>query len=189
VTSIRSLRVPEMGVGSGIYGDSSPNELQDLLGIKGWTIDPRVCGNAHIGTSQWLHGVAVDFSAETIITNLSVYLSVAAMGLTYGGMGIYDSNFNLISQTANTPAAYQTTGWVTQPLTSTFVVPANGIYYLSDLYVGTTMPTYIDAVATIVSSQMPNGKFLWFQDRGPYNTLPAACIPISSAHPHCMIAT
>lgn len=126
----------------GNYGSTAvANALAQASGFLCWTIDPAVSNTAAI--AGLVRAGAVYLAAGETIATLAVGVSVAGAALTHGQLGIYDANFNLLAETADTPAVFQATGWVALPLTVAFVVPKSGLYYLAATFSGTTGPTLL----------------------------------------------
>jgi hypothetical protein len=72
--------------------------------------------------------------------------------MTHGWYLLYDRNQNLLAQTADSPASFQTTGLVQLNFTASVVVPATAVYYLAILCTtGTSMPT-------VMASPNPTGS-------------------------------
>jgi hypothetical protein len=94
-------------------------------------------------SSQTIHGGAVWLDQGQTIHWLAEFLTADGAGLTAGGYAIYDSNLQLVAQTANSPNAFQTApadSWVKLSLQSAYTVPTSGLYYLVDLFAGTQAP-------------------------------------------------
>ncbi|HZT84020.1 MAG TPA: hypothetical protein VE984_01185 [Gaiellaceae bacterium] len=110
-------------------------------------------GSIH-GASVWLNqGDTVNWLAELVVA--------AGSGMTHGGFAIYDSNLDLVAQTADTPAAFQNAAadsWVQLPLTSPYTAPNSGLYYLVDLLAGTTIPRI--GIAASNASVLPGASLL-----------------------------
>jgi hypothetical protein len=109
-----------------------------------WTADPGLISTTRVNTSGTIHGGSVWLEQGDTINWLAELVTGDGSGMTHGGYAIYDANLNLVAQTADTPGAFQTAPadtWVQLPLTSPYSVPASGLYYLVDLFAGSTMPT------------------------------------------------
>ena len=91
-----------------------------------------------------MHGGSVWLDEGEEINWLAEFLAADGSGMTHGAFAIYDSKLHLVAQTADTPGAFESAPantWVKLPLTSTYTVPASGLYYLVDFLVGATTPT------------------------------------------------
>jgi hypothetical protein len=127
-----------------------------------------------------------------VSNHLSELVTSAGAGMTHGAYAIYDSNLNLVAQTADTPAAFQVSNqWVELPLTSPYTVPSTGLYYFVDLLAsGTTMPT-IGIVgsqsATSARTTLPSGTPELIHVSG-VSAFPATITNTSSGITRCIIA-
>jgi hypothetical protein len=143
-------------------GSTSSRSLQTLAGpstnvaqgsgLVAWTADPLLMTSKIVDTTASMHGSSVWLNAGDTINWLAEVVVTHGAGMTHGAFAIYDANFNLVAQTSDTPAAFQTAAadsWVTLPLTTPYTAPSSGIYYLVDLLAGTTMP----AIGTDGSNQ------------------------------------
>lgn len=148
-----------MSSSGGSSGGGAPadnNLLPEVLGLAAWTADPTTASFA--ATQANCHLGAVWLAAGTIITHLSVPVTSAGAGMTHGQLGIYDKTLALVASTADTPAAFQTTGWVELALTAPWTVPTAGLYYLASSYAGTTLPTILNTKQDVnVSQLLPGG--------------------------------
>ena len=128
---------------TGPEGPSAVNALAQALGLVAWTSDPALISTSIVDSSGSIHGAALLLNKGDTINWLAELVVSAGSGMTHGGFAIYDSNLNLVAQTDDNPTAFQTTpadSWVTLPLTSAYVAPTSGLYYLVDLLAGTTVP-------------------------------------------------
>ena len=128
----------------GPEGPSSANALAEASGLVAWTADPALISTTRTPSSGSSHGGSVWLNQGDAVNWLAELVTADGSGMTHGAYAIYDSNLHLVAQTADTPSAFQTAqadSWVELPLTSTFTVPASGLYYLVDLFAGTTTPT------------------------------------------------
>lgn len=132
IRSLRSLAVP---------GAADP--VVQGSGLVAWTVDPVLTAGQIADSSGSIHGGSVWLNAGDTVSWLAEVVVSDGVGMTHGGFAIYDSNLDLVSQTADTPGAFQTAptdSWVKLPLTTPYTVPSSGIYYLVDLLAGSTMP-------------------------------------------------
>lgn len=137
--------------------ESNANNLCAALGAIAWTVDPEVA--TYAATQANTHLGAVYLAKNQMITSLAVPVTVAGSGLTLGILAIYDANFNLVAQTSNSPAVFESTGWKTLALTSQYQVPTSGLYYLASGWLGTTLPTVLNIQhVSFLSQGFPGGK-------------------------------
>jgi hypothetical protein len=166
----------------GPAGPSDPNALAEASGLVAWTADPGLITTRMTNTSGSIHGGSVYLEQGDQIHWLAEFLLADGSGMTHGAYAIYDSNLNLVAQTADTPSAFETapvgtTGaWVELPLTSTYTVPASGLYYFVDFVAGTTRPTVgVANVSTGFDARnvLPNGVSRGVRGgASPYNAFP-----------------
>ena len=135
-------------------GSTSSRSLQTLVGastdavaqgsgLVAWTGDPALMTSKIVDSTASMHGSSVWLNAGDTINWLAEVVVTHGVGMAHGGFAIYDANFNLVAQTNDTPAAFQTAAadsWVKLPLTTPYTAPSSGLYYLVDLLAGTTMP-------------------------------------------------
>jgi len=145
-------------------------------------------------TSGSIHGAAVLLSKGQVVTSLAEIVDSAGVGMTHGMYAIYDKDFNLVAQTADTPAAFAVTNqWVELPLTSAYTVPADGVYYFADLLAAaTTMPGIGNLgfyLNTSARSFLPGGVPRTFFGAGaPFTAFPATVTPATTAVSRCFVA-
>lgn len=166
-----------MGVAPTIGGRNGEILLPRTMGLQAWTHHPSIAAAA--GTQANTHLGAVYLEIGQVITYLSVPITVAGSGLTMGALGIYDQNLNLVATTPNSPAAFQTTGWVEVALTAPWTVPATGFYYLGSGWLGTTLPTVLNVTQnSTVTNPMPGGFRIGVHAQVPVGTaLPNPAVP------------
>lgn len=122
---------------------SSSDAVAQGSGLVAWTIDPALMATKIADSTASIHGSSVWLNAGDTINWLAEVVVTDGVGMTHGAFAIYDSNLNLVAQTADTPNAFQTApadSWVKLPLTSPYTASTSGLYYLVDLLAGTTMP-------------------------------------------------
>jgi hypothetical protein len=144
----------------GPQGPSSANALPQASGLVAWTADPGLISTTRQDASGAIHGGSVWLNQGDTINWLAELLTVDGAGMTHAGYAIYDSQLNLVAQTADSPSAFQTAradSWVRLSLTSPFTAPTSGIYYFVDLLAGATPPT-IGVVES--NSAMPGANML-----------------------------
>jgi hypothetical protein len=129
---------------AGPAGPSSANALAEASGLVAWTADPALISTTRNPSSGSAHGGSVWLNQGDTINWLAELVTADGSGVTHGAFAIYDSNLHLVAQTADTPHAFETApadSWVKLSLTSAYTVPTSGLYYLVDLFAGTTTPT------------------------------------------------
>jgi hypothetical protein len=127
----------------GLADPSPADGVAQGSGLVAWTVDPALMASKIQDSSGSIHGASVWLNAGDTINWLAEVVVTDGVGMTHGGLAIYDSNLNLVAQTADTPGAFQTApadSWVKLPLTASYTAPTDGIYYLVDILAGTTMP-------------------------------------------------
>jgi hypothetical protein len=128
----------------GPAGTNSANALAEASGLVAWTADPGLISTTRTPSSGSIHGGSVWLNQGDTINWLAELVTADGSGLTHGAFAIYDSNLQLVAQTADNPNAFATApadSWVKLSLTSPYTAPASGLYYLVDLLAGTTNPT------------------------------------------------
>jgi collagen triple helix repeat protein len=182
----------------GPAGPSDPNALAEASGLVAWTSDPALITTRQTNTSGSIHGGSVYLEQGDTIHWLAEFLLADGSGMTHGAYAIYDSNLNLVAQTADNPGAFEnapvgTTGtWVELPLTSPYVVPQSGLYYFVDFVAGSTRPTV--GVANISSgfdsrNVLPNGVPRGVRGAAsPYSSFPATLVNGNTNETRCMLA-
>lgn len=140
-------------------GSGGQDPLFAAAGILAWSIDPRVCVNSTPAASGDFHAGAVWLPAGIKITNLAQYAKTAGTAVTHAFLGIYDNTLTRVAETADSPTAFQTTGWITLALTAPYTTPAAGLYYFADVVTATTTmpgtlngPLIADAPAAILAN-------------------------------------
>jgi hypothetical protein len=159
--------------------DSTPAHA---LGLVAWTMPPDLAANG-AGVVSNPKGAAVWLVAGQVITYLSVPVTVAGASMTDAQLGIVDSGMNLVASTPTSPTAFNgTTGWVELALSTPFVVPATGLYYLVSSFAGVTKPTLSGiAIAGLPSSlALPGGKFKVISYSAAQGTLPNPWVPVAA---------
>jgi hypothetical protein len=182
----------------GPAGPSDPNALAEASGLVAWTTDPALVTTRQTNTSGSIHGGSVYLERGDTIHWLAEFLLADGSGMTHGAYAIYDSNLNLVAQTADTPSAFETasvgtTGtWVELPLTSPYTAPMSGLYYFVDFVAGSTRPTV--GVANISSgfdarNVLPNGVPRGVRGAAsPYTAFPATLTNGNTNETRCMLA-
>lgn len=152
--------VAQLALCSGAVG------LMAGLGLKAIAFDPRSATTTQLQASQQVIGSAVGLSQGVTITNVGVYVAVVGSGLTISRVGIYNSAFSLVASSTNDTTFGTATGYQLKALTTPYLVPSTGIYYLAYIGVGTTPITTERAQpqATGMLGPMANGAYFgWFQ--------------------------
>lgn len=147
----------------GPAGADGANDLARASGLVAWTSDPALILASAPDSNGSIHGASVWLQQGDVITSLAELVATAGAGMTHGMFAIYDSDMNLVAQTADTPAAFQVTNqWVELSLTpSPYTVPSSGRYYFVDLLAAsTTMPAIGNVgslAATSARAILPGG--------------------------------
>ncbi len=142
---------------AGPTGPSGANELAQASGLVAWTGDPAQILQTGTDSSGSIHGASVWLEQGTVITSLAELVATAGSGMTHGMYAIYDSNLNLVAQTADSPSAFAVSNaWVELPLTSQYTAPASGRYYLVDLLAASTTMPAIGNLGSLASTSARN---------------------------------
>lgn len=163
-------------------GAASADELTAALGFLAATSPPGQWDAVVAASTQTLRASAVWLPAGLQITNLVTYVSVIGAATTLARLAVYDDSFDLAAATANTTSIAGSTGYHVVPLSSVYQVPAAGLFYFCELYVGTGLPTIAHAGSLgglSSQAQMPNGVYLNWLDSGQ-SDLPATATPAAS---------
>jgi hypothetical protein len=149
------------------------------------------------GSSGTIHGGSVWLNQGDTINWLAELVTADGSGLTHGAFAIYDSNLNLVAQTADNPNAFATapvnTGgtWVKLPLTSPWTAPASGLYYLVDFLAGSTTPTvgivaYKPALAH--RNDLPSGGYRAIRQGPGLSAFPQTLTNTGTDETRCILA-
>jgi hypothetical protein len=176
----------------GAAGQDSTNGLAQASGLVAWTVDPGLVVATSTDSSGSIHGASVWLASGQVISDLSELVTSAGSGMTHGAYAVYDSNLNLVAQTADTPAAFQVSSqWVELPLTSPYTVPSTGRYYFVDfLAAATTMPTVGVAGSnstTAARTTLPGGAARLIHVSGAAS-FPATLTNTTSGLTRCILA-
>ena len=180
---------------AGPQGPSAPNALAQSLGLVAWTSDPALMSTSVVDSSGSIHGAAVWLNQGDTITWLAELVVAAGSGMTHGGFAIYDSDLDLVAQTADSPAAFQPAAadsWVKLPLTSVYTAPTSGLYYLVDLLAGSTIPR-IGIVASNASvltgaNVLPTGLSRGIGGGPGFSAFPSSLTNKGSGLSRCILA-
>lgn len=109
------------------------------------TIPRMLCNEANLAalTSGTLLMTAIYLRANQRINNISYHSATTAAGTpTNQFFALFDTARALLAQTANaTTGAWAANSIKTLALTSTYVVPSDGLYYVGIMVTATTVPT------------------------------------------------
>jgi hypothetical protein len=142
-------------------GPSGTEPVAQASGLVAWTVDPALMATKILDSSGSIHGASVWLNQGDTINWLAELVVNDGSGMTHGAFAVYDANLNLVAQTADNPAAFQTgpaDSWVKLPLTSPYTALSSGLYYLVDLLAGTTLPRV--GIAASNSSVLPGASLL-----------------------------
>jgi hypothetical protein len=98
-------------------------------------------------TSGTLRLSAVWIPKGTVVTNITYLCGTAATSLTNRWYSLFDGSRNLLRTTADNTSAWNAGSTLTLPLSSTYTVPADGLYYVGICEVATT-PTATRGIAS-----------------------------------------
>jgi hypothetical protein len=114
--------------------------VRQARGYFAETVDQRQVAASGVLVSGLATYGAVGLYAEEKISNLSIsIIGTLGSGVTLSKMGIYSSTGALLASTADQGTSWQSSiGLKTMPLTTPYVVPVTGVYYLGILCVFTT---------------------------------------------------
>jgi Collagen triple helix repeat (20 copies) len=177
---------------AGPTGPDGSTALAQASGLVAWTGDPALILESGTDASGSIHAASVLLTKGQVITSLAEVVDSAGVGMTHGMYGIYDKDFNLVAQTADTPAAFAVTNqWVELPLTSPYTVPADGVYYFADLLAAATMPGIGNLgfyLNTSARSILPGGVPRGFYGGAPFTAFPATVTPAITGISRCIVA-
>jgi len=146
------------------YIPSMPIDYTWATGISGTLAEtmPRMScpeTNTSAPTSGTVYLYAVFLRAGMVVKNIAFHSATTALGTgTHQIFGLYDSNRNLLAQTADdTSTAWAANTMKKLNLTAPYTIPQTGIYYLAFLISATTMPTLkgLTLTATQLHLQSP----------------------------------
>lgn len=126
----------------------STNGTENNFGITGnlgETIDRNLCPevNTTFATTGQIYCQAVWLTAGSTVSNISFHSATTAAGTpTHYVFALYNLNRNLLATTADqTSTAWAANTLKTIAVTSPYLVPTTGLYYLMISVVATTVPT------------------------------------------------
>lgn len=174
----------------GTLGAGNPNFLANEAGFLAWTLDPGIATTSTTPVSGELVGTVVYLSAGNMISEIAEYESATGSSVTHAWFALYDHDYNLVAETADSPGSFSGVGWVTLPLTTPYLVPTAGYYYVADLFIATTPPTMERAIATASPSLLdyPGGFRIGWLQTG-LSGLPNPATPANSQAQHLALLT
>jgi hypothetical protein len=178
---------------TGPAGADGAGALAKASGLVAWTDDPALMLDNETDLSGSVHGASVLLAKDQVITSLAELVATAGVAMTHGMFAIYDKNLNLVAQTADTPAAFQVSDqWVELPLTSTYTVPATGLYYFADLVAATTTMPSIGTIgfSTVTDARnvLPGGVPRNINGGSGLSAFPATLTNNTTSNSRCLIA-
>lgn len=127
--SYRSLKVIPIG-----SANTEKDALLQGMGFGGGVCIPHLLTTGSNLNSQVLNGTLVGLTAGETITNLYTWVKTAGTSTPPTGiyLAIYDTSGNRLAITGNLNGSseWTATGYATAALTSPFVVPTTGAYYI-----------------------------------------------------------
>lgn len=122
-------------------GQSHEQILMEGLGFKSWAFDPNLGSGGTAPTQGTVYVRAIPLRAGQVITNVVLETITAASGTAPTSMfvGLADSTGKMVAQSNDLRASGIWTagaGMVQAPLSGTYTVPADGMYYAVFLQVG-----------------------------------------------------
>jgi Collagen triple helix repeat (20 copies) len=179
---------------TGPAGSSAANALAQASGLVAWTSDPGLITSGSADTSGTIHGSSVYLTKGDSIDWLAELVTADGADMSHGAYAIYDSNFDLVAQTADNGNAFATAkadSWVELPLTDTYTVPSSGLYYFVDLLAGSTMPK-IGMVGNnsllAGANVLPDGVARGIKDNATFSSFPSTLTNTGSQLTRCIIA-
>jgi hypothetical protein len=99
--------------------------------------------NTTIATTGQIFAQAIWLTAGQTVTNISFHSATTAASVpTHYCFALYDVNRNLLASSADqTSGAWAANTLKTLPMTTPYLVPTTGLYYIAFMMVGTTIPT------------------------------------------------
>lgn len=179
---------------TGPQGPSGANALAQASGVVAWTSDPALVSTSAQDASGSIHGGSVWLEKGQTINWLAELVTVDGSGMTHGAYAIYDSNLNLVAQTADTPSAFESApadSWVKLSLTSSYTVPASGLYYFVDLLAGTGLPSVgVVGINSGLSGAkvLPNGTPRSVNAGSGLSAFPSTLTDAGTTETRCMVA-
>lgn len=133
-----------------LFGGLSLNLDAAAHGFAAWPFDPMLAGTAATQGNTKLVGVLLEEGAT--ISGVAVPVTAAGVSMTHAFVGIYDKNGSLLAESADSPSAFQATGWIAVPLTSPYIVPVTDLYYLASAFQGGTNPSVLNVAQNSATS-------------------------------------
>lgn len=158
-----------------------PDPLWTGLGFKAISGDPKIYGGNVGINSGTVYAVAVWFKEGTVVSSVGLFLVTGATAVTTFEAGIYSSALALLAGSGNA-AAGPVNGWRFASLSSVWTCPADGIYYLAFLFVGSTPGSFFSnsfgdtGFALIAQSPGPGNPWIVWRQTGQTD-LPATAAP------------
>lgn len=136
-------RLSGCGGADGACGAEWDERARAGIGPRCLDLRPALVAASVVDSSGSIHGGSVWLHKGDKISWLAELVAAHGSGMTHAAFAIYDANLHLVAQTADKPSAFQTAGtdsWVKLSLTSRYMVPVSGRYYLVDLLAGSNLP-------------------------------------------------
>ena len=135
-------------VGAGTEAGDAVNKSQldaaavrySPAGALGTTMDRRTVASAALPAvaSGTLRLTAIWLAKGAVVTSATYVAGTAATALTNRWFSLFDASRNLLKTTADNTAAWSAGAALTIPFSSTYTVPADGLYYVGITEVATT---------------------------------------------------
>jgi hypothetical protein len=120
---------------------ASVNLFEGGQGLIGETFDRGLVGGTATPSSGDMRGGAMVLRAGQTVTNLICSVGTGGTGMTHAQLALYDTSGNLLRNTADVAANFNSSGLKTTALTATYTATADAIVYaVVFLTTGTTMP-------------------------------------------------
>lgn len=136
-----------------LLANSAEQVNLDAQGMVAQTFDRVAVDGFTALSDQRLYLTLIPLRAGQVLTNAVIIITVAGGTLTLGKIGIYDSAFNLVAETANQTTEWETTGTISTALTTPYTVPSTGGYYAAIVSSGTTRPTVAHGKASATTAE------------------------------------
>jgi hypothetical protein len=148
--------------GSGSWGELDREAyLLNGQGLVAQTFDRANAAGSVTTVSGTARYIGLPLIAGTLLTNGVAFVTGTGSGMTHGWLALYDSSGNLLAQTADSPATYNSTGLKVVALTAPFTVLTDGYYYACFLgTTGTSMPAMLggQVSSTLTELEVGTGK-------------------------------
>jgi len=158
-----------------VLGGASGGTIDPVLTAFGFTAitgDPRYYAAPAANSSGTIRANGVWIPSGNVLTTMGLYMTNAGLAVTFCKVGVYNTAWTLLASSVNTAALPANTGWRTAALSPAWTCPANGLYYLAFIIVGSNVGNYMTTMpaappqGVMSQSPAPGTPFMWWTQGG-----------------------